>query len=179
MLGPAPPPGPAGSDSRTAPAADGAGRAGLPSAGAGPGVDPIQLSHAGTRYVLGWGEGFFGIWDRTRPGPPVERFPRTDDGWSQAWLRYRSLEPNAVEVGATGGAAGGVPPPATGPLPAVPRRVNAAWWLLPILVGWLGGLIAWLVNRDVDRRVARNMLITGIVVSVIAIVIITTSTPRG
>ena len=151
----------------------------VPSMGAGPGVDPVQLSHSGERFLLGWGEGFFGIWDRTRPGPPVERFPRTDDGWSQAWLRYRSLEPNAVEVGAAGGTAGGVPPPATGPLPAVPRRVNAAWWLLPILVGWLGGLIAWLVNRDVDRRVARNMLITGIVVSVIAIVIITTSTPRG
>ncbi len=150
----------------------------VPSMGAGPGVDPIQLSHSGARYALGWGEGFFGIWDHARPGPPVERFPRTDEGWSQAWIRYRSLEPNAVEVGS---GTGGVPPPAPGPQPTAtaPRRVNGAWWLLPILVGWLGGLIAWLVNRDVDRRVARNMLITGIVVSVIAIVIITASAPQG
>jgi uncharacterized membrane protein YeaQ/YmgE (transglycosylase-associated protein family) len=157
------------------PAGTGTAASGLPSAGAGPGVDPIQLSHSGARYLLGWGEGFFGIWDRSRPGPPAERFPRTDDGWAQAWTRYRSLEPNPIEVGL----AGGGPPPAGGAPPVLPRKVNGAWWLLPILVGWLGGLIAWLVNKDVDRRVARNMLITGIVVSVIAVVVITASAPRG
>jgi hypothetical protein len=48
--------------------------------------------------------------------------------------------------------------------------VSGAWWLLPIFMGWLGGLIAWLVNKDVDPRMARAMLITGIVVSVLLVV---------
>ncbi|MDP9343339.1 MAG: zinc ribbon domain-containing protein [Actinomycetota bacterium] len=170
MLAPLPP-----GVSEAPPPGAGTSASALPSAGAGAGVDPIQLSHSGQQYLLGWGEGFFGIWDRSRPGPPVERFPRTDDGWSEAWTRYRSLEPNPTEVGL----AGGVPAPTRSPAPVAPRRVSPAWWLLPILAGWLGGLIAWLLTRDADRRVARNMLITGIVVSVIVIVIFTTSTPRG
>jgi hypothetical protein len=139
--------------------------------------EPIQFSHSGSRYLLGWGQGFFGIWDRERPGSPVERFPRDDDGWSRAWLRYRELEPHSVEVGLVSGP----PAPASGsaPDPGPPRRVSPAWWLLPILVGWLGGLIAWLVNRDVDRRVARNMLITGIVLSAVLVVLFLASGSRS
>jgi hypothetical protein len=50
-----------------------------------------------------------------------------------------------------------------------PRRVSGAWWLLPIFIGWIGGLIAWLVNKDVDPRQARAMLITGIAISAVVI----------
>jgi uncharacterized membrane protein YeaQ/YmgE (transglycosylase-associated protein family) len=50
--------------------------------------------------------------------------------------------------------------------------VHPLWWLAPILAGWLGGLIAWLVNRDLDARVARHMLVTGIVISVVSAVLI-------
>jgi hypothetical protein len=50
--------------------------------------------------------------------------------------------------------------------------VSGAWWLLPIFMGWLGGVIAWLVNRDVDPQRARAMLITGIVVSGVAVAIL-------
>ena len=50
--------------------------------------------------------------------------------------------------------------------------MNGLWWLAPILLGWLGGVIAWLVNRDVDPRVARNMLITGIVISAVSVILI-------
>jgi hypothetical protein len=32
-------------------------------------------------------------------------------------------------------------------------------------MGWLGGLIAWLINKDVDPQKARAMLITGIIIS--------------
>lgn len=46
-------------------------------------------------------------------------------------------------------------------------KVSGAWWLMPIFMGWLGGLIAWLVNREKDPEKARSMLITGIVLSVI------------
>src|SRR5438067_1753113 len=57
-----------------------------------------KYTHSGYRYVLGYGEGFFGIWDRQDPSAPTERFPRTDDGWRQAWLRFVAQEPNHVAV---------------------------------------------------------------------------------
>jgi hypothetical protein len=72
---------------------------------AGPGpVDPsdatvVQYTHSGTRYLLGYGRTFFGIWDRQDPVTPVEKWPRTDDGWAQAWRRYIQIESNFAEVG--------------------------------------------------------------------------------
>ncbi|MGZ5300907.1 MAG: hypothetical protein ACXWEJ_03650 [Actinomycetota bacterium] len=58
----------------------------------------IRYTHSGYRYVLGFGPDHFGIWDRQSPSAPAERFPRTDDGWRQAWTRFVSLEPNNVAV---------------------------------------------------------------------------------
>ncbi len=58
----------------------------------------IRYSHSGHRYVLGYGTDYFGIWDRQAPAQPAERFPRNDQGWSQAWVRFASLEPSNVEV---------------------------------------------------------------------------------
>jgi hypothetical protein len=58
----------------------------------------IQYTHTGTRYLLGYGASFFGIWDRQDPSAPVERFPRTDDGWAQAWRRYTQIEDHFTEV---------------------------------------------------------------------------------
>jgi hypothetical protein len=77
-------------------------------ASAEPAQQPAETSgsrytHSGYRYVLGYGEDFFGIWDRQSPSVPSERFPRTDDGWRQAWLRFASLEPNHTTVSADGG----------------------------------------------------------------------------
>ena len=63
-------------------------------------VAVVQYTHTGTRYLLGYGRTFFGIWDRQNPASPVERFPRTDDGWGQAWRRYTQIENNFSEVGA-------------------------------------------------------------------------------
>ncbi len=45
------------------------------------------------------------------------------------------------------------------------RQVNAAWWIAPVLFAFFGGLIAWLANKDIDSNTARNMLITGIVMT--------------
>jgi hypothetical protein len=80
-----------------------------PAAGPAPDAQPVQTSsvrytHSGYRYVLGYGADFFGIWDRQSPSVAAERFPRTDDGWRQAWLRFSSLEPNHTTVPADGGA---------------------------------------------------------------------------
>ena len=72
----------------------------------GPGGGGVQFSHTGQRYLLGYDASDFGIWDRSAPGSPVERFPRSDDGWSQAWRRYSSLEPHSQPVQAAAGPAG-------------------------------------------------------------------------
>jgi hypothetical protein len=69
----------------------------IPSVSSGSGT-AVRYTHSGYRYVLGYGSDFFGIWDRQSPSEPAERFPRTDDGWRQAWLRFAGLEPNHVDV---------------------------------------------------------------------------------
>ncbi len=61
-------------------------------------AEAVKYTHSGTRYLLGYGADFFGIWDRQDPSAPVERFPRTDDGWAQAWRRYTQIEDNFTEV---------------------------------------------------------------------------------
>ncbi len=58
----------------------------------------LQYTHTGSRYLLGYGQSFFGIWDRQNPALPMERFPRSDDGWAQAWRRYSQIELNFTEV---------------------------------------------------------------------------------
>lgn len=137
---------------------------------------PLQYTHSGVRYLLGYTATSFGIWDRERPAAPAETFPRTDAGWRAAWLRYSALQPNNVEVGlATGGGSSGPPDPGrpswgsslpAGARAASGRRVSGWWWLLPILMGWLGGLIAWLVVRADEPHKARQMLLLGVAISV-------------
>ena len=58
----------------------------------------IRYTHSGYRYVLGYGPDDFGIWDRQSPDAPAERFPRSDEGWGQAWTRFVSLEPHHMAV---------------------------------------------------------------------------------
>ncbi len=149
--------------------------------------DALQYTHSGSRYLLGYGSDFFGIWDRGGGGGPVSRYPRTDDGWRSAWLAFTAEEPHSTEVGI--GPPGTPVPLTSGPPPpgglgsTFPRpgaKVSGAWWLLPIFMGWLGGLIAWLVNKDADPQKARAMLITGISISVaifvLAVVAMSTTT---
>jgi hypothetical protein len=65
------------------------------SAGSG---DKIEFTHTGERYLLGYGPDYFGIWDRQSPSTPTERFPRTDEGWRQAWQRYVTIESNWMDL---------------------------------------------------------------------------------
>jgi hypothetical protein len=81
-----------------------------------PPAQPVQFSHTGQRFLLGYDATDFGIWDRSSPGAPVERFPRSDDGWSQAWRRYASLEPGNQPVQA-----------ATAPPPSGAAAPVAGW----------------------------------------------------
>jgi hypothetical protein len=84
----------------------------------GPGVpgddDAVQYTHSGSRYLLGYGKSFFGIWDRQTPASPVERFPRTDEGWSAAWHRYTAIETNYAEVSLGGSGQGSSAPVSPG-----------------------------------------------------------------
>jgi cytochrome bd-type quinol oxidase subunit 1 len=45
-----------------------------------------------------------------------------------------------------------------------------AWYLLPILVGMIGGIIAYLVIRKDDPHKAKNCIYIGIVMMVIGII---------
>jgi outer membrane biosynthesis protein TonB len=58
----------------------------------------IEFTHTGTRYLLGYGADYFGIWDRNAPQQPIERFPRSDEGWGTAWARYSSIETNWMDL---------------------------------------------------------------------------------
>jgi uncharacterized membrane protein YeaQ/YmgE (transglycosylase-associated protein family) len=143
--------------------------------------EALQFTHSGSRYLLGYGRDFFGIWDRHGGQAPVSRYPRTDDGWRSAWLSFSASEPQSAEVGiGAGSSALSTPssPSAWETPPVAPkRRVSGAWWLLPILMGWVGGLIAWLVNKDADPKVARSMLITGIAISAVVVILLVSSPP--
>jgi hypothetical protein len=158
-------------------APDGPGSLPSPPASTAGDEQPLQYTHSGRRYLLGYGRDFFGIWDRDQPASPVSRYPRTDDGWRAAWLAFTAQEPYSSEVGIGASPRSAV---AGAAYPATARReVSGAWWLLPIFMGWLGGLIAWLVNKDADPRRARAMLITGIVISVIAFALVIANLPSG
>ncbi len=81
------------------PPADAVGEAAAPSAPpvAGP-AERVEFTHTGERYLLGYTRDHFGIWDRQAPAEPIERFPRTDEGWRQAWLRYVAIEKNWMDL---------------------------------------------------------------------------------
>jgi hypothetical protein len=135
---------------------------------AAPTGSALQYSHSGTRYLLGYSSDSFAIWDRSRSEVPVASYPRTDEGWQRAWADFVAWEPEYAEVG-LGPTAMFEEAAVASPTPGVASRVSPWWWALPILVGWIGGIIAWAVVRDRDRRLARNMLLTGIVLSAVTV----------
>jgi len=47
-----------------------------------------------------------------------------------------------------------------------PGKVPNWWWFLPIILAFVGGIISWAKQKDVNRRKATNMLVLGIVLSV-------------
>jgi hypothetical protein len=113
--------------------------AATPAAVAGQGA--IRFTHSGQRFVLGYGIDFFGIWDRTTPGS-VARFPRTDDGWNQAWNQFLGWEPRSVAVPHSS------PPPdmraATGSFR--PAHAAASWAIGLLVATVAGALILMIVS---------------------------------
>jgi hypothetical protein len=74
-------------------------------------------------------------------------------------------------------------PPA--PEDTTPKRqakggVSNWWWSLPIITGFVGGIITWVFNRSANRRKALYMLTLGILISLlwaIPIVILSSKAP--
>ena len=48
---------------------------------------------------------------------------------------------------------------------------SSMWYLLPILVGMIGGIIAYLIIRKDDPHKAKNCIYIGIVMMVIGIIL--------
>ncbi len=52
------------------------------------------------------------------------------------------------------------------------QRVRSRWWyLLPIFLDVIGGIIAYFVLRDDDKRLAKNCLVLGIILSAVYVAI--------
>ncbi|NIP62458.1 MAG: hypothetical protein GWN01_16935 [Nitrosopumilaceae archaeon] len=51
------------------------------------------------------------------------------------------------------------------------KRRSNAWFLLPVFLGIIGGLIAYFVLRKDDPTKARNCLILGIIMAFIGIIL--------
>jgi hypothetical protein len=92
--------------------------------------------------VLGHSQDHYGIWDRMAPGAPIERFPRTDEGWRAAWTRFAAMEPSAQPVSNTNslGCTSGMTTTADDPASASPGNevtVYACFPWVPPLAGIL------------------------------------------
>jgi len=124
------------------------------------GGEGVVFSHPGTRYLLGYGPDYFGIWDRLALGAPIERYPRQDAGWAAAWQRFQALESAALPLGQTTQ----VPQKTNGM--AVASLVLGILWLY-----WIGSLLALIfgysalkdINRSEGRQGGRGLAVAGIV----------------
>lgn len=54
--------------------------------------------------------------------------------------------------------------------PIIPGKVSNWWYLVPVFLGIIGGLIAWVVNKDVNPRKAKKLLIIGIVIPIVLVI---------
>jgi hypothetical protein len=61
----------------------------------------VTVAQRGERFLLGWADSYFGIWDAWVPAEPIRRYTQDPDGWNQAWSEFSELEP-ATAVRARG-----------------------------------------------------------------------------
>lgn len=45
------------------------------------------------------------------------------------------------------------------------------WYILPIFLGWIGGLIAYFILRRDDPRKAKNCLYLGIILGIVGLIL--------
>jgi hypothetical protein len=56
--------------------------------------------------------------------------------------------------------------------PSAIGEVSNWWYLVPFFFSFIGGIIAWAVNKDSDPKKAKNMLIFGIVWTFVPVIIV-------
>mgnify|MGYP001101274297 CR=1 FL=1 len=56
--------------------------------------------------------------------------------------------------------------------PSVKGEVSNWWYLVPFFFAFIGGIVAWAVNKDDDPKKAKKMLIFGIVWTFVSVVIV-------
>lgn len=79
---------------------------------------------------------------------------------------------NAVFCPSCGALARGAAPTSSPASPWQPaQHVSGAWYLVPLFFGIIGGIIAWAVTKDRDPKRATNLLIFGLVWSMVPILI--------
>jgi ABC-type transport system involved in multi-copper enzyme maturation permease subunit len=55
--------------------------------------DKVTISYRGAKYELGRGKRYYGIWVTGAPASdPIDRWPLTNEGWTQAWARFTAME---------------------------------------------------------------------------------------
>jgi len=55
--------------------------------------EKVTISHRGSRYEIGMGKRYYAIWAVGAPRTePLDRWPETPEGWSQAWARFTAIE---------------------------------------------------------------------------------------
>ena len=55
--------------------------------------EEVIISHRGTRYEIGRGTGFYGIWPAGgAQAQPLEWWPENSEGWQDAWSRFTEIE---------------------------------------------------------------------------------------
>ena len=50
-------------------------------------------------------------------------------------------------------------------------KPSAAWYCLPILLGFIGGIIGYFVVKDKDPNMAKNLLLIGIFITIIGVLL--------
>lgn len=131
---------------------------------------PMTYTHSGVRYVLGYDATDYIVSDRLAPGAPPRRFPRNDEGWTQAWISFVALEPNAQAIGSAAASAPVVPTaPAGLGMPrartngmAVAAMVTGILFI-PIIPIVLGHVSKREIDRSAGTQDGRGMAIAGIV----------------
>ena len=55
--------------------------------------EKVTISYRGAGHELGGCRDYFAVWEAGAPrSQPLERWPRTPEGWSAAWARFASVE---------------------------------------------------------------------------------------
>lgn len=51
------------------------------------------------------------------------------------------------------------------------NKPSAALWILPIILGIIGGIIAWAIAKDKDPKMAKNMLLLGLILTILGVIV--------